>query len=491
MLAFAAIGCLTPMASPGEAPSRDTLLATMRKATDFVFDTLSNRGGVVWLYTMDLEPYGELKGRDSMIWVEPPSTPSVGIMLLDAYRITGDTYYLDRARTVAEALAWGQHPSGGWHYFIDFDPAGLEAYYDAFFTRCWGWQEYLKKRTNCTFDDYTTTEPARFVLRLYGTTGDPAHKVVLDKALGHILRAQLPSGGWPQRFPPEAEHPDYSSCATLNDDVTLDCILVLIEAHARLGNPEFLAAARSGMDFYVRAQLPAPQSGWAQQYTAELRPAWGRPFEIGTVCAPQTHTCILDLFRFYTITGEKKYLEPVPRALDWLEAARIPGAEGYTHTCYYEMGTNRPVYIRQTGTTVEDVTFTQTYDEEGCYPYSPRLTVPIEDLRREYARLAALTPEAARREAQRDSRPMELPEFVRGMYLAKALAATQQTPEGITAIVNALDERGGWREEVSLLDPFEPFTKPPRKLTAYTIGGYIARMDRLLNALATETRTEY
>ncbi|MBX7255525.1 MAG: pectate lyase, partial [Candidatus Hydrogenedentes bacterium] len=155
LLTIAAFGWVATLATAGEAPSRDVLLATMRRATDFVFNTLSNRGGVVWLYTMDLEPYGELKARKSMIWVEPPSTPSMGLMLLDAYRITGDTYYLDRARKVGEALAWGQHPSGGWHYFIDFDPAGVDAYYDSFFTKCWGWQEYLKKRTNCTFDDYT------------------------------------------------------------------------------------------------------------------------------------------------------------------------------------------------------------------------------------------------------------------------------------------------------------------------------------------------
>ncbi|MFA6241968.1 MAG: pectate lyase [Candidatus Hydrogenedentales bacterium] len=483
-------GFLAAPAALGEPPTRDAILATMQRATDFAFNTLANRGGFVWLYTMELEPYGELKARPSMIWVEPPSTPSVGIMLLDAHRATGDAYYLEQARKVAEALAWGQHPSGGWHYFIDFDPAGVENYYDTFFTKCWGWQEYLKKRKNCTFDDYTTTEPTRFFLRLYDTTKDPAHKAVLDKALGHILRAQYANGGWPQRYPIDPEHPDYSACATLNDDVTLDCILVLLEAHERLGNAEYLAAARNGMDFYVRAQLPAPQAGWAQQYDADLKPAWGRPFEIATVCAPQTHTCVLDLFRFYAITGDKKYLEPVPKALEWLDSARVPGAEGFTHTCYNETGTNRPIYILQTGTTVDDVAYTPTYEEKGCYPYSPRLTIPVDDLRKEYERLAALSPEAAREEGFRNEHSKELPQYLRGIHMVKALSLTQQTPEGLAAIVESLDERGGWRDEVSLLDPFQPFTKPPRVVTAYTIGGYIARMDRLINELNAQNAAE-
>ena len=81
------------------------MIDRMRRATDFMA-SLANRGGFVWLYTMDLEPYGELKARPSMIWVEPPSTPSTGIMFLDAYEVTKDSYYLERANQAAAALAW-------------------------------------------------------------------------------------------------------------------------------------------------------------------------------------------------------------------------------------------------------------------------------------------------------------------------------------------------------------------------------------------------
>jgi len=464
-------------------PPRADVVRIMHRATDFMFETLSNQGGFVWFYTLDLEPYGELKARESMIWVEPPSTPAVGLVLLEAWKTTGDAYYLDRAKEVASALEKGQHPSGGWNYFIDFDPAGLPAYYEEFFSKCWGWQEYLKQRDNATFDDYSTTEPTRFFLRLYGATKDAGHKAVLDKALGHILRAQYPDGGWPQRFPGAEGGHDYTAARTFNDDVIYDCIEVLLEAHEQLGDPRFQQAATEGMAFYRRAQLPAPQAGWAQQYDGDLQPVWGRPFEIDTVSSTQTVGNILQLFTFYGMTGDARYLEPVPAALDWLDASHLPHAEGYTHTNFYEMGTNRPVYIKQTGTTVADVTYTQTYEKEGCYPYAHEVTINVEHYRQGLARLQALTPEGARAEYRQKKASRPLPEDIKGGHLAVALGKTSETPDGIAAIVAGLDARGGWQDDVTQLDPFRPFTAPPQKMKAYIVGGYTGRMYRLLNYL--------
>jgi len=489
-LLFAAVVCCTTRAQE-PPPSRESVLSVMREATDFMFDTLSNRGGFVWFYTMDLEPYGELKARPSMIWVEPPSTPSVGLVLLEAYGATKDEYYLHRAAQVADALAQGQHPSGGWNYFIDFDPEGLPAYYESFFSKCWGWQEYLKPRSNCTFDDYSTTEATRFFLRLHDVTKAKAHEAVLMKALDHILRAQYPDGAWPQRFPDaEADH-DYSAARTFNDEVTYDCIMLLLEAHERLGEARYRAAAIEGMNFYLRAQLPAPQAGWAQQYGVDLKPVWGRPFEIATVCSTQTLENIAHLFEFFTITGDTKYLAPVPAALDWLEASRIPEATGYTHTGFYEMGTNRPIYIKQTGTTIEDVRYTETYEKEGCYPYAHEVQVDVEGLRGKHERLAAMNTAWARGKYWAENLKRDLPEDIKGGHLAVALNKIPQTPEGIALIVNGLDERGGWRDDVTQLDPFEPFTKPPLKTEAYIVGGYIARMYRLINYVNAGDRREW
>lgn len=462
-------------------PAPDAVRAAMHKATACMFDRYANHGGFVWWYDLkDDTPYGELKARPSMIWVEPPSTPSVGNMLLESYAITGDSYYLDCASKVADALIRGQHPAGGWQYYIDFEPAGTHAYWGSFFSKCWGWQEHMKWRTNCTFDDFATSEPTRFFMRLCKVRNEARFIEARDKALGFILRAQYPDGAWPQRYPLDE---DYSAYSTFNDSVIADCISVLLEAHESVGGDVYYKAARKGMDFYLLAQLPEPQPGWAQQYTRELKPGWGRPFELDTVSAGQTLDNIQDLMRFYRITGDKKYLEPIPRALDWLERVRFKDVQGYTHTYFYEAGTDRPMYVLQTGTTVDDVKFTPTYDPVGCYPYGDRISIPLDALRGELKNLSESKPETVQAAYQKEQVEKALPKESWGLYLYRVLAITKDTPEGVADILRMQDARGLWVEEISQLDPFSPFTAPPYKAQGYTTGGYIGRMYRMLSYL--------
>jgi len=60
---------------------------------------------------------GEIPARPSQVWVQA-GTAMVGMAFLDAYDATGDAFYLDAARKAADALIFGQHPLGGWHYFV-------------------------------------------------------------------------------------------------------------------------------------------------------------------------------------------------------------------------------------------------------------------------------------------------------------------------------------------------------------------------------------
>jgi len=461
----------------------------MAKATDFMMSTVSLRGGFVWKYSLDLkERYGELKARDSMIWVEPPGTPTVGLMLIGAYKATGDRRYLDYADRVAGALIWGQLPSGGWHYFIDFDMAGVQSYYDAFFSRCWGWQEYLHYYGNGTFDDDVTTSATRFLLRLYDMTLDPKYRPPLLSALGFICRAQYPNGAWPQRYPLKNAfrhhgHEDYTSYYTFNDGVMSNNIDVLLEAWRRLGNKAYRTAARRGMDFYPISQLPKPQAGWAQQYDLKLRPAWGRGFEINAVCSAQTLQNVLDLMRFYKITGDRRYLEPIPKALDWLKGAVLdtgPKAK-HTHTFFYELGSNRPVYMRRVGKTYKDIRFVKTYDPEGAYPYGVRVRIDVEAIRKQYERVSRLTPSQARAAYERDlktGQPVINQITGRVDYGTAAKDARQ-----IESLIKGLGERGGWVVENEVLDVVDFQRNPPRVFKGYDTGTYVTRMYRLINYL--------
>ena len=470
------------------APTRKEVLAAMKTATSFMMNTVSTRGGFVQKYSLDLkERYGELKARDSMIWVEPPSTPTVGLMLIEAHRVTNDPQYLEYADRVAGALIWGQLPSGGWHYFIDFDSKDVQKYYDEFLSQSWGWEEYYHFYGNATFDDDTTASPTRFLLRLYATTLDPKYKSPLLKALDFTLDAQYPNGAWPQRYPPSREFrhqggADYTSFYTFNDGVISNNVRVLVEAYEKLGDNKYWEAARRGMDFYLLSQLPGPQSGWAQQYDFDLKPAWARSYEPPAVFSGQTAENVRDLINFYRMTGDRRYLEPIPRAIEWLESARLPESGSHDwYTSFYELGTSRPIYMRREGESAKDFRLVKTYDVQGAYPYGLRFKIDLAELRKQFERVRAWSPLQARQEYER-VQTYTHPEIQRPDPLADYRLVAEDADE-IKQLIESLDNRGGWQVETQMSDREDFINNPPHTFKAYDTGAYVTRMYRLINYL--------
>lgn len=209
----------------------------------------------------------------------------MGELFLEIYKTTGQSTFLEYARKAANALIYGQHPMGGWHYFIDFDKPGLEHWYSDTASRyIIGWEEYRHFYENCTYDDNVTQGATRFLLRLYMETLEAAYLPPLRKALDFILISQYPNGGWPQRYPLRYEFahdgfPDYTSFYTLNDGAMNSIIDVLLEAYQALGNEEYLEAARRGGDFFMIAQGPEGHAAWTDQFDMSLQPATGRTHE--------------------------------------------------------------------------------------------------------------------------------------------------------------------------------------------------------------------
>ncbi len=479
---FAILVLLVLPASPAVAPAspnRQEVESAMRTAADFMMEKLSYRGGFVWKTKPDGSlRYGELKARDTMIWVEPPGTPTVGMVFLEAYKATGEQLYLDHARTVANALVWGQRPEGGWNYNIDFEVNGLDAYYEEYFSKRWGWQEHTKNENNSTFDDEVTQAATLFLLRLYDTTLDPAYRAPLFKALDFILESQYPNGGWPQRYPLRN---DYTAAYTFNDGAIFNNIIVLLEAYDRLGRPEFLEAARRGMDFFIISQLPTPQAGWAQQYGRDMQPTRGRKFELATVSAGQTSDNITDLFTIYKATGDRRYLEPISKALDWLDASAI-GPNGL-YTYFYEAGTNRPIYARKPTIENHVATFVPTYDSEEAYPYGHRFTLNVPALRAELERLKALDAVSARAEFdEARARVMTQPALARRSRNTD-YRTVAKNPEEVRQIIDTLGDGSGWIEDDVLLDEVHFMNNPPWDIVAYDTGTYVARLYRMINHL--------
>lgn len=468
-------------AAAQKAPGRDAALAAMKTATRFMVEKVAYQGGYVWSYTADMKRrWGELEAKPTMIWVQPPGTGTMGHLFLDAYHATGDEYYYRAAEKAGEALIWGQHASGGWHYMIDFGGEGsMKDWYATYGKNAWRMEEFQHYWGNATFDDAGTSEAMQFLLRLYVEKKDPRWKPALDKAIGFVLNSQYPMGGWPQRYPLKSEFshhgkPDYTSFITFNDDVAGENIKFLIMAHQALGEPRALEAVNRAMNSFLVTQQGPPQPGWGLQYTvADLRPVGARTYEPDALTTHTTANNVAQLMTFYELTGDTKYLARVPEALDWLEKVKLPTPrpDGRTHPTYIEIGTDRPIYVHRRGSNVENGAYYWDYsDEKTLGHYGAWRRIDLAGLRARYARLKSTPPaEVTKRSPLAAKAYVPLPKYFATRDLetsdlnvrAKDDAPKAVTPAQAAALITGLNREGYW--PTPLVATSHPYTgaRPP------------------------------
>jgi hypothetical protein len=152
------------------------------------------------------------------------------------------------------------------------------------------------------------------------------------------VKASFPAYDWRT----EGRVKNYWDMPTLNDDLC-SYVARTLEDGWEIYQDERCrqALARLG-DFLLLAQLPEPQPGWAQQYDQQMRPIWARKFEPPAVAGRETQDAIETLLKIHRLTGDAKYLEPIPRALAWLKRSRLPDGR---LARYYELRSNKPLYM--------------------------------------------------------------------------------------------------------------------------------------------------
>ena len=336
----------------------------MDRATTFFQTEIATEGGYLWRYKDDLSlREGEGRATDSMIWIQPPGTPAVGMVYLDAYAATGDTLYLNGAVRAARALVWGQLSTGGWDYRIDFDEEGSKRWHYRRDVEA-GDTDAGERRHRSVFDDDTSQSAMRLLMRVdeqLDFKDEEIHEAVTS-GLDAFLRVQYPNGAWPQRwttFPEPDKYPvvkarypetwswkwpevDYRDFYTFNDNAITDVIEVMLEAHRTYGDERYLNAALKAGDFMVLAQMPEPQPTWAQQYNHQMEPAWARRFEPASVTGGESMGVMRTLLDLAVQTGKPRFIQPVPVALAWAKRSLL--ADGRLAR-FYELKTNTPLYF--------------------------------------------------------------------------------------------------------------------------------------------------
>ncbi|NDW13353.1 pectate lyase [Bacteroides sp. 214] len=380
------------------------ILGSVKKATEYMLNTVSYNGGFVWEYLPDFSrQWGEMEAYRTMIWTQGQGTPRMGEFFLDLYHATGDEYYYQAAEKVAAALMWGQLPCGGWNYIIDFaGDASLKNWYETIGKNAWRLEEFQHYYGNATYDDDSTISPARFLLRMYVEKYDPRYKVSVDKTINFVLESQYPIGGWPQRYPLMYEYSkggraDYSSYITYNDKVHENNINYLVLCYQLLGEKRLLDPIRRAMNCTLALHQGPDQPGWSDQYTLDYLPAGARSYEPRSLQLRTTEWCLNNLMEYYQWTGDKKFLARIPETLDWLERTMIPtdaslnkNKMGHTKQQSLrniEIGTNKALFTYRVGSNVVNGEYLTEYG------YGEFMKIDIAQFRKRYEELLSLSVE--------------------------------------------------------------------------------------------------
>lgn len=376
---------------------RAQALETLRKAATYYRSKVATHGGYVYHYTPDLQTrWGEGLASPDQIWVQPPGTPTVGLAFLRAYEATGDRYYLDGGREAAEALTYGQLASGGWTNSVDFNPAGDKV---AQYRNGKG-----KGRNNSTLDDGITQSALRLMMHADRALGlkHPGIHESAQIALKALLEAQYPNGAFPQVWTQpvprtkvvKASYPSYDwrtegrvdnywNYYTLNDQLAGYVADTLQDAAEIYRDDRYRKALIRLGDFLLLAQMPDPQPAWAQQYSYDMHPIWARRFEPAGVTGNESQDAMEVLMQVYRLTRDPKYLEPIPRALAYLKRSLLPDGR---LARYYELKTNRPLYMQRAG----GRNYELTYDDSRLpNHYGWKIDSRLDAIEREYQALKA------------------------------------------------------------------------------------------------------
>jgi hypothetical protein len=475
--AWLAAFCLSGALLAQSGPPRDEVLAAMRKAATFYANQVATEGGYHFYYAEDLS-YGRSESAEGPTQIEfqREATPVVTLAYLAAYDATGDKLFLDTARKAGHAYLRGQLCSGGWDYLAEFHPQQRKEFQYRADKNCGD-----GKRGVTNLDDNVTQSAVRVMMRLDRALkfqDKQIHEAVLF-ALDKLIEAQFPIGAWPQRFNKPPDHsrlpvkrasypetwdrkwpgPNYQHHYTFNDNTISDAIDMMLEAARIYNEPRYKASAEKGGQFILLAQMPDPQPAWAQQYDAEMHPAWARVFEPPSVTGGESQGIMRTLMTLYRETGDKKYLEPIPRALAYLKKSILPPTDrtvearsrirGPVVARFYELRTNKPLYITKgsrliaagLGSRLIDG-YEVSYSDQSSITHYGVLTsgAALAEIEKEYDELVRMDPKAIRR-------PDRLTGLSPWSERPQPALSTAQLASQSSRILSSMDQRGAWVTE--------------------------------------------
>jgi pectate lyase len=269
----------------------------------------------------------------------------------------------DEARGIADNILSYQADLGGWPKNVDTTTAKFV-----------GDRASLKP----TFDNDATTDELRFLVRMYAATKDQRYRTAFQRGFDYILKAQYPTGGWPQFYPPSKKYHRY---ITFNDNAMVRLMQFLRETYTSdlyvfLAHSDRDAASRAfdrGVECILKCQIRVngkPTAWCAQHDENDYRPQPGRSYELASISGAESVGIVRLLMSLDHPRPE--IVRAIEGAVAWFEDAKLKGfrvvieddskspkgknkvvhsdpAAPPMWARFYEIGTNRPIFSDRDG----------------------------------------------------------------------------------------------------------------------------------------------
>jgi len=301
-------------------------------------------------------------------------------------RQQAEWYGSAEARAVADSVIQYQSPQGGWPKSTDL--ATLPRTPDDI-------PPPGRGRAN-SLDNNATTLPMTFLARVAYATGEAKYRDSFLRGVDYLLAAQYPNGGWPQFWP---LRDGYYSRITYNDGAMIRAITILRNVAGGQPPYDFVDALRRGraaeavergINCILKTQIKqdGKLTAWCAQHDEKtLEPAWARAYEPPSLSGAESVGIVRFLMSVKKPTQEIN--EAIEGAVAWFRSVAM---EGVRHESirgddgrrerrfvpdpnapplwarFYELGTNRPLYLDRDSVFRYD--FTEiSYERRSGYSY--------------------------------------------------------------------------------------------------------------------------
>lgn len=321
----------------------------------------------------------------------------------DSLKQKPEWYSSDEAVRIADNVLLYQHDTGGWPKNIDMAKVLTEREKASIVKR--------KSDTDSNIDNGATYTQLVYLARVFTARKVERHKDAFLKGIDYLLKAQYANGGWPQYYP---ELKGYYKHITFNDGAMINVMKLLRDVARKKQAYLFVdedrrrraaEAVEKGIKLILETQVAVngKLTVWGAQHDEiTLAPAPARTFEPASLTGGES----VDIVRFLMGIDHptQQVINAIESAVAWFEKSKITGIRwvekrdvstsgGFNRVAvkdpdagplwarFYEIGTNRPIFIGRDSVIKYDVAEIEAERRNGYRWY---VDEPAELLNKEY-----------------------------------------------------------------------------------------------------------